>query len=118
MIVCCGVRAEELFDGVWGFGGGRGGADCGEQFEELSASAGGKGGCGMGDYVCVGASPVMSGKLEAEGEAVGKGWRGGVGDGGEAGGGGEAGEEGGGWESEVGSRTESGCVFGGSESAG
>lgn len=67
MIMCRGVRAEELLNGVWGFGGGRGGTDCSEQFEELGAGTGGKGGCGMGDYICVDAAPVAIGELEAEG---------------------------------------------------
>lgn len=94
-MMCRGVRAEELLNGAWGLGRGGGGADCGEQFEELGAGAGGEGGRGMGNYVCVHAAPVAGGELEAHGEAVGEGWGGGVGDGGEAGGVGEAGEEGG-----------------------
>lgn len=64
------------------------------------------------------AASISRGKLEAEGETVGKGWRGGVGDVGEASGGGESGEEGCGWESEVGGRTEFGCAFGWGEGSG
>ena len=64
-----------------------------EQFEKLGAGAGGEGGCGMRDYICVDAAAVARGKLEPDGETVGERWWCGVGNGGEAGGGGEAGEE-------------------------